>query len=87
MIPPRICYCSFTFLIKVDKVVASSSSSSKGSISIIEMPGVTSTTLGFLAIDFLATVLISFLPEDLAPMVEAVGSTSLTSGVLLLVEV
>ncbi len=55
--------------------------------SIIEELGTTSTTLTFLAMDFLATVLTSFLPEGLAPLGETVGSTSSTSEILRLVEV
>ena len=87
MTPLRICFCSSTFLVKLDKVVVSSSSSSKGSTSIIEELGTTSTTLAFLAVDFLAAVLMSLLPEGLAPLGETVGSTSSTSGDLRLVEV
>jgi hypothetical protein len=68
-------------------VVASLSSSTKGSISLIEASGVASITLGFFAIVFLATVLMSFLPEGLAPVVETTRSISSTLGVFLLVKV
>jgi hypothetical protein len=54
---------------------------------LIEASGVASITLGFFAVVFLATVLMSFLPEGLAPVVEIARSISSTSGVFLLVEV
>ena len=53
----------------------------------VEESRITSTTLAFLAVDFLATVLMSFLPEGLAPLGETAGLTSSTSRDLRLVEV
>jgi hypothetical protein len=88
MRPLSTCFCSSTFLVRLDKLVASSRSSSKGSTSRIEGSGTTSATLTFLVVGFLAAVLTSFLPEVLTHLGEAVGSTSSsTLGDLCLAEV